>query len=141
MGIISNLYLHEKSHRFCKAGNIRVFSMFCEPYFRFIITKGQKLLLALLIFRKTSWPSPLKILKPNLSLESRKKSHSNGIPISTMPVIFTICLELVPAVPGDAVQFCWYIRQQRSCTGAGSAEFASASVLQNRRKPGENLRK
>lgn len=100
--------------------------MFCEPYFRFIITKGQKLLLALLIFRKTSWPSPLKILKPNLSLESRKKA----IPMVSP---FLPCLSFLPFA------WSWFLLpQEMQCSSAGISDNRDpvlGLVLQNLPQP------
>lgn len=99
--------------------------MFCEAYFRFIINKGQKALLALLIFRKMSWPPPLKILKPNLSLKSGK------MPFQWYPHFYLacadICLTLVLTAPGEAVQLCWSTPDNR--------DPAPRLVLQNWPQP------
>lgn len=88
-----------------------LFPMFCVPYFRLIITKGQKPLLALLIFRKMSRPSPMMILKPNLWLWSGK------IPFCWHSHFYLacpdICLKLVPGGPGEAVQLCWCTSDNR----------------------------
>lgn len=139
--MVSSQCLHEKSFRFCKVGNGRAFFVLYDPYFRFI-TKGQKPLHALLIFSKMSC---MATTTKNTNTKFIAGVWKNAIPVVS-PFLPRLSRHLPEAgfccLRGDSAVMLVYIRQQRSCSDAGSSEhLASASVLQKRRKSGKNLRK
>lgn len=111
MGMVSRHHLHEESLGFVKQITEGLFYVFCDPYFRFIITKGQKFPLSLLIFSKMSWPPPLKTLIPKLPLESWKMPLQWYLHFCH--TCLDICLELVSAASGEAVQLCWRMLDDR----------------------------
>lgn len=138
MGIVSSLYLHEKSHWFCKAGNGRAFShVLCAIFQAYN-------------YQRTETSPCITNFQENVTAVTNDDTKTKFMAVIWKNTIllafpFRPCLSRhLPeagswwARRGSAVVLV-HIRQQRSCAKAVSAELASESVSQKRRKLGKNL--
>lgn len=140
MGRVSSQCLHEKSLRFCEAGNGRAFLCVLWP------------MLQVYYYQRTETSPCITNIQQNVMatitentntkfIAGVEKCRSSGISNSTMPSRPLPGTGFHCLRGGNAVVLV-YVRRQRSCSEVGCSEhLISASVLQKRRKLGQNLRK
>lgn len=129
MGMVSSQCFHEKSLRFCKAGNGRGFLCVLWPIFQ------------VCYYQRTETSPCITNLQQNVVATTTKNTNTKfiaGVWNKAIPVVSPFLPHLSRHLPG--ADFCFlrcgsgivlvYIRQQRSCSEVGSSEhLASASVL------------